>query len=55
MLELKVDKNGEGTALTEANLESAMIPFAISALRNIPDFKKASTMRTWTLATMQRA
>ena len=34
------NKNGEGTALTEANLESAMIPFAISALRNIPDFKK---------------
>lgn len=33
-------ENGEGTALTEANLESAMIPFAISALRNIPDFKK---------------
>ena len=33
-------ENGEGTALTEANLEGAMIPFAISALRNIPDFKK---------------
>lgn len=33
-------ENGDGTALTEANLESAMIPFAISALRNIPDFKK---------------
>lgn len=33
-------ENGAGTALTEANLESAMIPFAISALRNIPDFKK---------------
>lgn len=33
-------ENGAGTALTEANLEGAMIPFAISALRNIPDFKK---------------
>ncbi len=33
-------ENGDGTALTEANLEGAMIPFAISALRNIPDFKK---------------
>ena len=33
-------EKGDGTALTEANLESAMIPFAISALRNIPDFKK---------------
>lgn len=33
-------ENGDNTALTEANLEGAMIPFAISALRNIPDFKK---------------
>lgn len=33
-------ENGAGAALTEANIESAMIPFAISALRNIPDFKK---------------
>lgn len=33
-------KNGANTALTEANIEDAMIPFAISALRNIPDFKK---------------
>lgn len=33
-------ENGAGTALTEANIEGAMIPFAISALRNIPDFKK---------------
>lgn len=33
-------EKGADTALTEANLESAMIPFAISALRNIPDFKK---------------